>query len=540
MSIVTQALTRARKRIESDHTPKRMAEIVRIMRDHKVIEGISPEKVVAILQDLGPTFVKLGQIASTHADMLPKEYCDALSVLRSNVTPMDAQTVRTQVEAQLGKPIGEVFASFDDAPLGSASVAQVHHAELLDGTEVAVKVQRPGIVETITDDFALLEKVVSMSELVGEPSQGISLKEIVAELERTSKSELDFTHEAANLRRFRSNNEGRSGIRSPICLRELCTEAILVESYISGPEVGDGAYLKTLSKERRDNLGRLVADNFAAQVLVDGFYHADPHAGNVLLVDEGICWIDFGMMGTMTSKERQTITDMIVAIVKHDAYGLKRSVLHVATPRGAIDHGKLLDMCERIIDEYADSDLESFDTSALLDEITNMLTENGYDLDPFLTNFARALITIEGTVKALSSRVNIMECLSSYVNTKFDPQAMMRDAKSLLLKTAQGGEDLAGLPTKAVETMDMLQKGQLKIGGDFGMERRSLSTFSWVADGAIRALMAGSLFLGSCLLCLTELEPRILGVPAIGFAGFVIGFVLMLQVFLDLRRVRKS
>ncbi|MBR3316697.1 MAG: AarF/ABC1/UbiB kinase family protein [Atopobiaceae bacterium] len=539
MNIVTQALATARKRIEEDHSPRRMAEIVRIMRNHKVIEGLSPEKVVAILEDLGPTFVKLGQIASTHTDILPEEYCEALACLRSSVAPMDIETVYEQVEAQLGKPVDELFERFDEAPLGSASVAQVHRARLTSGEEVAVKVQRPGIVETITDDFALLEKVVGMSELVGESTQGVSLKEIVAELEHTSKSELDFTNEASNLEYFLKNNEGREGVHSPRCYRNLCTEAILVEEYVRGPEVGDETFIETLSDTQRDWLGRLIADNFAAQVLVDGFYHADPHAGNVILVEDGICWIDFGMMDSMTSKERQTITDMIVAIVKRDSYALKRCVLQVATPRTVIDHGKLLDMCERIIDEYADSDLESFNTAQLLSELTAMLNENGYDLDPFITNFARALITIEGTVKELAPQVNIMECLSSYVDMNFNIESLSRDARRLALKVLQGADDLAGLPTKTVETMDMLQKGQLKVNGEVGVERHSITTFQAVADGLIRAILAGAVFLGSCMLCLTELEPRILGVPAFGFVGFVLGFILMLQTFFDLRKARR-
>ncbi len=347
MTAFTEALRKQRAKIKAERevTSKRAKEILLILKNHAIIEEVTPQKVVAVLEDLGPTFVKLGQIASTHTDMLPAEYCDALGSLRSSVAPMDAATVREQIKAQLGKPTEELFASFDDEPLGSASIGQVHRAELFDGTVVAVKVQRPGVSETVAEDFSLLEKLVGMSEKIAADDSGISLREIIEELERTSTDELDFTNEARNLERFWANNDSREGVKSPKCYLDYTNEAILTEDFVSGPEVGDEKYVASLTDDERDRLANLVADNYAAQVLVDGFYHADPHAGNVLIMDGGIEWIDFGMMGTLTSKQRQILMDIVTAIVKRDSYNLKRSVLQVATPRGAIDHGALLDLC---------------------------------------------------------------------------------------------------------------------------------------------------------------------------------------------------
>ena len=537
MAGFVQALRKARSKTKDkiDYS-QRGKEIIAILKKYDYSDGLTPEMTVDILQDLGPTFVKLGQIASTHTDMLPVEYCDALAQLRSSVTPMDAETVHTQIEKHLGKPANEIFQSFDDEPLGAASIGQVHKAVLEDGTPVAVKVRRPGVVDTVAQDFALIEKILETADkFSGDKEGGMDLMTMVKELEETSKIELDFTNEERNLVRFYQNNAEREGVTSPKCYTDYTNEAILTEDFVSGPEVGDTKYVESLSDEERDRLGNLLADNFVDQVLADGFYHADPHAGNVLLVDDGIEWIDFGMMGYVNSKQRQTLLDLVTALVKRDNYGLKRCVLQIAKPRGPIDHGALLDMCEQMTAQFAESDLESFDTGDLLGTITNNLEDEGYDIDPFLTNLARGLITLEGTVKALSPRVNIMECMTRHINLGFDPENLQRMIEGYVIKGLQSADDMAGLPTKVVETLDMLQKSQLKVGGDIGVDPKTIKATRSLVRNIVLALIAAALFLGACLLCSAGATS---GNQVLLIAGYVfgaVGFVLMINVFFTVK-----
>lgn len=533
-----QALRKARKDTkDSVNYTARGKEIFAILRKYDYSEGLTPEMTVDILQDLGPTFVKLGQVASTHTDMLPVEYCEALGALRSNVAPMDAETVHAQIEKHLGKPASELFSSFEDKPLGAASLGQVHKATLSDGTVVAVKVRRPGVVDTVAQDFALIEKALEVGEkFTGSKDNAIDFMTMVKELEKTSIIELDFTNEAQNLIRFGNNNEGRENVKSPKCYEEYSNDAILTEDFVSGPEVGDEEYVASLSDEERDRLANILADNYVNQVLVDGFYHADPHAGNVLLVDDGIEWIDFGMMGVVNSKQRQTLLDLVTALVKRDNYGLKRCVLQIAKPRGPINHGELLDICEQMTAQYAESDLESFDTGDLIATITQNLQDEGYDIDPFLTNLGRGLITIEGTVKALSPRVNIMDIMSRHINLGFDPNSIERLVTNFVMKGAQGADDLAGLPTKAVETLDMLQKSQIKMGGDFGIDPKSIKAISYMVRNVIFAIMATALFLGACVLCSSGANAGHSTVLHAGYAFGAIGFALMVYVFITIRK----
>ena len=533
-----QALTKARNNTKDkiDYNA-RGKEILSILKKYDFSDGLTPEMTVSILEDLGPTFVKLGQMASTHTDMLPVEYCDALGSLRSSVAPMDAETVHSQIEKHLGAPAEELFATFEDEPLGAASIGQVHRATLADGTEVAVKVRRPGVVDTVAQDFALIEKILGLGEVFAPTDgSGLDLMTMVTELEKTSTVELDFTNEANNLIRFYENNADREGIKVPKCYEELSNEAILTEDFVSGPEVGDFEYLETLSDEERDRLANLLADNFVEQILTDGFYHADPHAGNVLLVDDGIEWIDFGMMGTVTSKERQTLLDLVTALVKGDNYGLKRCVLQIAKPTGPIDHGALLDMCETMTAQFADSDLESFDTGELISTITGNLQNEGYEIAPFLTNLGRGCLTIEGTVKALSPRVNIMECMTRHVDFSFNPESLERMARSFVMKGVQGVDDLAGLPTKAYETLDMLQKSQIKMGGDFGLDQKTTRTINTVVRHVVMATLAAALFLGACLLCSAGANAGNMPLLGAGYAFGAVGFIAMVFIFLEVMK----
>ena len=256
---------------------------------------------------------------------------------------------------------------------------------------------------------------------------------------------------------------------------------------------------------------------------------------NVLLVDDGIEWIDFGMMGYLSSKQRQTLLDLVTALVKRDYYSLKNCVLQVAHPRGPIDHGALLDMCEQMTSQFADSDLASFDTGELISTLTTNLENEGYDIEPFLTNLGRGLITVEGTVKALSPSVNIMECMTRHINLGFDPESLERMVEAFVMKGVQGADDLAGLPTKAVETLDMLQKSQLKLGGDFGLEPKTVKAVNYLVRNIVLAMLAMALFLGACVLCASGAAASKDVLVNAGYVFGTVGFALMVYVFFTVK-----
>ena len=580
MSGFISALIRQRKeaRKAEPNTSGRLKEIIAVLKKYNYDDGITPEITVSILQDLGPTFVKIGQIASQQAEYLPPEYCDALAKLRSKVAPMDIETVYSQIRKYLGKPVNELFSSFDEKPLGSASIGQVHKAVLTDGTVVAVKVRRPGVVDTVARDFALIEKI--LDRFVKGDAGGFDIRSFIVELEQTSKIELDFTNEANNLDRFWKNNIGRGKVASPKCYREFTCEAVLTEDFVTGKEISDTSFLDTLSDEERERLAALVADNFASQVLTDGFYHADPHSGNVLIRTQGsqepgtgavsaeksetaeaagdasareklplpehsIEWIDFGMMGVLSAKQRQNLVDIVTSVVMQDAYSLKRTLLQIAKPMGEINHGAMLEMCENMCGQYSGTDFGDFDLGDLLSTILGSLQDENYKVDPFITNLARGIVAVEGTVKTLSPKVNILNFFTDKVDTGLNfnlnlehPEEMNPEIAVKLVQLFNG---ITESSAKTAETLDMLEKGQIRVHTDLGFEEKALAAVTRLTGYAIRALMIIALFIGSCLLCTcpgpaADVKGITIAFQTIGFAGYLVSVFFAYRLYRDMKK----
>ena len=593
MSGFISALIKQRKDAKKaePNTNARLKEIIDILKKYDFDDGITPESIVNILEDLGPTFVKIGQIASQQAEYIPPEYCDALVKLRSEVAPMEIEAVHSQIEKYLGKPTSELFASFDEHALGSASIGQVHKAVLFDGTVVAVKVRRPGVVDTVTRDFALIEKI--LDKFFKDGIGGMDIKGFILELEKTSKIELDFTNEANNLERFGENNAGREGIVVPKCYRELTCEAVLTEDFVTGNEAGDAAFIESLDKDERKRIASLIADNFASQVLTDGLYHADPHSGNVFirepisprtpvteseetaqtegegatsseeaqsegdgnttseqamqLPEHDIEWIDFGMMGSLTTKQRQLLIDIVTAVVMQDAYGLKRAVLQVAKPVDEIDHGAMLEMCEDMCGQYSGADFGDFDLGDLLGTILGSLQDENYKVEPFLTNLSRGIIAVEGTIKTICPTVNILNFFTDKVNTNSildfnlnleNPEEMNPEIAMLLYQFVKSTTDSS---TKTAQTLDMLEKGQIKVRTDLGFEDKALDSVNRLTGYAIRSLLTIALFIGSCLLCTVSVTTSdgtglTAAFPVMGVCGYAISIIFAILIYRDMKK----
>ena len=571
MSGFITALLKMRKEAKkaAPDTNGRLKEILGILRKYDYDDGITPEIVTNILQDLGPTFVKIGQIASQQAEYIPPAYCEALAKLRSKVAPMDIDTVNAQIEKYMGKPTGEIFATFDEKPLGSASVAQVHRAVLFDGTVVAVKVRRPGVVDTVARDFALIEKI--LDTFVKGDLGGIDIKGMIVELEHTSKIELDFTNEANNLDRFWEYNNGRDKVQSPKCYRELTCEAVLTEDFVDGKSVSSREFLDSLDGEERERIAALLADNFATQVLTDGFYHADPHSGNVLikapvpgaapvepdepaegeagekklqLPDHGIEWIDFGMMGTLTKKQRQTLIDIVTHVVMRDAYGLKNTVLQIAKPKGEINHGAILELCESMCGQYNGADFGDFDLGDLLGTILGMLQEENFKVDPFITNLARGITAVEGTIRTLSPNVNILNYFTDKVETGLNFNLNLEHPEEMnpeiALKLVQLFNGVTESSTKTAEALDMLEKGQIKVRTDFSFEEKALNSVNRLVGYAIKAILIVAFFIGSCLLCtspaISDGSAMAITFRAVGTIGYIISVFFAYRLYRNMKK----
>lgn len=514
--------------IKDKTSHKRMNEIVRIMRQYKVLHGLTPEQAVEVLQALGPTYVKIGQLASNRSDLLPKAYCDAFEKLRDDANPMPFDVVIEQIDRAYGKSWHEVFASIDPVPLGAASIAQVHKATLLDGTTVAVKVRRPGVAESMAEDIMLMKHLLALGEFASNSHRDIllSLEGFIEEIERTTASEVDFTSELHNLMRFHDELADEEGVTSPVAYPQYSCESVLVMEFVQGTEI---SHTQALREQGIDvsALARRVCQSYVTQVLDDGFFHADPHPGNILVRDGEVVWIDLGMAGTLTVSERMLVGKVFTAVATDNAYLLKEAVMGLVHVLGPVDHGALLEALSRLLAEYSTAEMKEINVGTVLTEVIEVLRGQNMMMTSSVTMLARGFVTIEGVIAQVAPDISVIEIVSKHVIAQqADPKFLATQLIDLATTSAASAEALAKLPTQLSNTLEMLDRGQIKVNGDIEVSSRILAT-AYASVGRISlALLSAGLFLGSSILCTTAMQPQLLGVPLLGVLGYVGAFVL--------------
>ena len=514
--------------IKDKTSHKRMNEIVRIMRQYKVLHGLTPEQAVEVLQALGPTYVKIGQLASNRSDLLPKAYCDAFEKLRDDANPMPFDVGIEQIDRAYGKSWHEVFASIDPVPLGAASIAQVHKATLLDGTTVAVKVRRPGVAESMAEDIMLMKHLLALGEFASNSHRDIllSLEGFIEEIERTTASEVDFTSELHNLMRFHDELADEEGVTSPVAYPQYSCESVLVMEFVQGTEI---SHTQALREQGIDvsALARRVCQSYVTQVLDDGFFHADPHPGNILVRDGEVVWIDLGMVGTLTVSERMLVGKVFTAVATDNAYLLKEAVMGLVHVLGPVDHGALLEALSRLLAEYSTAEMKEINVGTVLTEVIEVLRGQNMMMTSSVTMLARGFVTIEGVIAQVAPDISVIEIVSKHVIAQqADPKFLATQLIDLATTSAASAEALAKLPTQLSNTLEMLDRGQIKVNGDIEVSSRILAT-AYASVGRISlALLSAGLFLGSSILCTTAMQPQLLGVPLLGVLGYVGAFVL--------------
>ena len=514
--------------IKDKTSHKRMNEIVRIMRQYKVLHGLTPEQAVEVLQALGPTYVKIGQLASNRSDLLPKAYCDAFEKLRDDANPMPFDVVIEQIDRAYGKSWHEVFASIDPVPLGAASIAQVHKATLLDGTTVAVKVRRPGVAESMAEDIMLMKHLLALGEFASNSHRDIllSLEGFIEEIERTTASEVDFTSELHNLMRFHDELADEEGVTSPVAYPQYSCESVLVMEFVQGTEI---SHTQALREQGIDvsALARRVCQSYVTQVLDDGFFHADPHPGNILVRDGEVVWIDLGIVGKITMSERMLVGKVFTAVATDNAYLLKEAVMGLVHVLGPVDHGALLEALSRLLAEYSTAEMKEINVGTVLTEVIEVLRGQNMMMTSSVTMLARGFVTIEGVIAQVAPDISVIEIVSKHVIAQqADPKFLATQLIDLATTSAASAEALAKLPTQLSNTLEMLDRGQIKVNGDIEVSSRILAT-AYASVGRISlALLSAGRVLGSSILCPTAMQPQLLGVPLLGVLGYVGAFVL--------------
>lgn len=499
-------------------------EIAAILLKYHAERGISPEKLRLILQDLGPTFIKLGQIFSTRTDVLPAAYCEELAKLRADVDPMPFDVVKKAVEDALGKPITEAFAEFQEKPLGAASIAQAHLAKLPDGQQVVVKVQRPGIGATMGEDIALLRKGAGVMRLTG-LDQTVDLNMVLDEMWATAQEEMDFRQEARNLAEFAEKNGNIRCIACPKVYPELCCQTLLTMEYIAGYSLLDQ---QTLVQEGYDlkDIGDKLADNYVKQIVQDGFFHADPHPGNIRIREGQIVWLDMGMMGRITARDRKLMREAITAVSSHDVESLRRIVMAMGRITGPVDSMQLTSDIDDFLSKYESIELGGLDVGKMLEELMDMAKRNHIAMPAGMTMLARGCMTIEGVLLQLSPETSIMAIVTRRVaQQRWDDLDLKRSAMDFASDLHGSFKKAARLPSQVSDLLRTANKGEAKVNIEV-RAKEGLALSERQLTKAIRALLAAALLLGGCVVCLAKGLPSWAGIPVPAWIAFALGLGL--------------
>ncbi len=521
---------------------KRAAEIFGVFAKHNFyVNGFTPDELKTTLEDLGPTYVKIGQILSTRSDIFPESYCKKLSLLRSEVKPLDPTEIKAEIERQTGKKIDEIYKEFCDEPLGSASIAQAHYGVLKDGTRVVTKVQRPQVADMMRSDFVILKHlssaVTAASENNGE-EYAVDLKSVIEELEKVTESELDFRIEAENTRKFRENCiEDPSVISCPKIIDELTTEKILTMTFVDGYSISHRDRVEEDGYDRV-SIGKIIVENYLHQILDVGMFHADPHPGNIMISRGVPYWIDFGMIGYISDQNIAVIQDIVFAMLQKDVEALTNAVLFLGKTTGKINKARLMDDIENIISRYMSAkDISGIDVGALMIDIKDMLTQHNIKVPKEYTMLIRSLVTIEGVLNDFCPELNIFEYLTKKMFQRARESFSIREKLTSLLESlAITGMNTAKLPRLTFDVLRNLAKGRTKLNFEITGYEEPLRQIGEMVKNVLLAVFSSVLFCGSCTLCTTDIQPQTNGIPLIAVIGFVLSVALAIYTVIRITK----
>ena len=512
----------------------RGVEIMAVFAKHNFYaNGFTPEELRTTLEDLGPTYVKIGQIMSSRVDMLPESYCRELEKLRQNVKELDPEIAKAVIEQETGKKISEIYQEFRDKPLGSASVGQAHYAVLKDGTQVVTKVQRPLIAEMMREDFVLLKKLGILINMVSQTDddseQMIDLVSVIDELEKVTNEELDFRVEAENTRFFKENCiDDEEKISCPTVIDELTTERIFTMTFVDGYSI---AKKDRLIEDGYDpeQIGSVILDNYIHQVLDVGTFHADPHQGNLMVSHGKPVWIDFGMIGRITDADVNMLQNLILSLIDRDLDKMVNTIMSMGATSPKTDRNKLMTDADTMFDKYMNvQNLNDLDLSTLLEEVTDLADKHHISLPGKYTMLVRSIATIEGVMEQLCPELNlfaqITDRLMERVKKNFDVQQELVAAGKDALEI---GRKVSKMPELAYDVLNNVVKGRTKINFELTGYEEFLTGINLTVKNIVLALFACVLFIGSCLLSSADINPKTPdGQPLIAIAGIVFSIAL--------------
>jgi len=494
--------------------------------DNALRDMAGPVRFRLMLQEMGTTWIKFGQILSTRPDLLPQEYIQELGELQSHVQLLEQEQVRSIIQAELGKNPEELFQHFSKEPLGAASIAQVHRARLKDGTEVVIKVRRPDIEKPIRAD---LEIAANFAQILEERSDSWAVHhpvDLVAQFREILEAELDFRVEAAHVEKLAYYFRERPEVLVPKIHRDFSSEKVLTMDFVDGVPVSQLESLKDTGVDTAA-IGKLNAELLFEQIFKFGYFHADPHPGNILVrPGPRVCYLDFGMMGRMDRDTRLGMADLLHAVIRRDECRAVDALLSLTTWSKMPDRKKLESDVSEFIERHFYKPILYLSLGDVLRQLLDRTIKHRMALPQSIFIMIKSLSTVEGWVKKLNPELDVISLARPFVRDarmeRLDPQKLRED----FLEMGLGVADLVrSIPRDLPLIIDKIKEGEVKMV----MEHKGLEDFKQLIDETSRrlsaALLVASIIVGSSLIIHAKVPPVFHEVSILGVLGYLIALV---------------
>ncbi len=503
--------------------------------DQSVLKLSRWERIRKVLEELGPTFIKLGQIMSTRPDLIPQELIAELEKLQDAVKPFPAEEAIRIVEKELGKSLKEIFPVFTPQPVAAASIAQVHRAKLRGGEEVIVKIQRPGIEHIIKTDVEIMFHLATMLEKHVAESRYFNVAKIVEEFERSIRKELNFSIEGSNIDHFAALFKGDPVIYVPRYYREYSSKRILTMEFIPGIKVSN---LTEIKKQGMDPgiIARRGSDLVLKQIFEFGFFHADPHPGNIMILpDQVICFIDYGMMGYLTRLTRELLFSILEGALRRDTDKIIRSILRLCENNGLINKSEMELRITEIIDRYFFISLNQIDITSLINDAVSFFPDNNLIIPADFYLLGRTVILLQATGEKLDPDFKVSKQMMPYLKKMLRKRLKVsRLSKELYSSLEETSQLLRDLPYEIRDFLEKIKKDQVHLDiRHQGLENLITSNHQ-ISNRVSFAIVLAAIIIGSSLITFTKIPPLYKDIPVIGVAGFLVsgimGFWLLISI----------